>query len=202
MKLFYSATSPYTRKVLVTAMEKGLCQELELVTCNPHAAEPGLLAVNPMSRVPTLVLDDGTALYDSPVICEWLDGQGHDPRLIPADGSERWKVLRGQALADGMMDDAYNNVMEGRRPADRQDAPAVQARSAALLRCVSALEAELPTLAAPLTLAHIAAACALGYLDFRLPHLLWRDACPALAAWYADFARRPALAATRHDAAA
>jgi glutathione S-transferase len=197
MKLFYSATSPYARKVLVTAMEKGLCQELELVTSNPHAAEPELLAVNPMSRVPTLLLDDGTPLYDSPVICEWLDGQGEDPRLIPADGSERWAVLRGQALADGMMDDAVANVMESRRPAERQDATAIQARGDALLRCAPALEAALPGLPAPLTLAHIAAACALGYLDFRLPQLSWRDASPALAAWYADFARRPALAATR-----
>jgi glutathione S-transferase len=111
-------------------------------------------------------------------------------------------VLRGQALADGMMDDAYANVMEGRRPAERQDAPAIQARSDALLRCVSALEVALANLPAPLTLAHIAAACALGYLDFRLPQLSWRDACPALAAWYADFVRRPALAATRHEAAA
>jgi glutathione S-transferase len=200
MRLFYSTTSPYARKALVTAMEKGFCGALELVACNPHAGEPALLTVNPLSRVPTLVLDDGSALYDSPVICEWLDVHGEGDALLPLQGPGRWAVMRGQALADGMMDDAYANVMEGRRPAGRQDPSSVAARNAALLRGVAALESDLSALPTPLTLAHIAAGCALGYLEFRLPHIAWRDAAPSLAAWYTEFARRPAFAATRPDA--
>ena len=202
MRLFYSVTSPYARKVLVTAMEKGFCGRLVLAPCNPHEAGPELLAHNPMSRVPTLVLEDGTSLYDSPVICEWLDGAGEGPRLIPLDGAGRWRVLRLQALADGMMDDAYDNVTEGRRPASQQSPAEMDRRNAALLRGAAALAGDLAPVPSPVTLAHIAAACALGYLDHRLPGLDWRCGNPDLADWYAGFSRRPTMAATKPDAGA
>jgi glutathione S-transferase len=202
MRLFYSVTSPYARKVLVTAMEKGFCGRLELVSCNPHEAGAEVLAYNPMSRVPTLVLEDGTSLYDSPVICEWLDAVGEGPGLIPTDGAGRWQVLRLQALADGMMDDAYDNVMEGRRPTLQQRPEDLDRRSAALLRSAAALGRDLAAVPLAVTLGHIAAACALGYLDFRLPELGWRCGNPGLADWYAGFSRRPAMAATRPDAGA
>lgn len=199
MQLFYSVTSPYARKVLITAMEKGFCGELELVTCNPHEAGPELLTHNPMSRVPTLVCDDGTSLYDSPVICEWLDCRGQGAPLIPVSGPERWAVLRVQALADGMMDDAYDTVMEGRRPAEQRSSRDIEVRSGALLRSAATLDRELAAIPGPLTLAHVAAACALGYLDFRLSELGWRAGNAALADWFATFSKRPAMAATRPD---
>ena len=84
MKLFYSPTSPYARKVRATAVEKGVAARIELLPCNPHEPDPALLAANPLGRVPTLVLDDAGTLYDSPVICEWLDGLAPAPRLVPA----------------------------------------------------------------------------------------------------------------------
>lgn len=199
MKLFYSPTSPYARKVLVTALEKGLGDRIELIDCNPHAGDPQLLAANPMSRVPTLVLEDGFALFDSPVICEWLDRQKEQPRLIPIGGSERWAVLRAQALADGMLDDAYLNVMESRRPEAQRSLEAMAARVDSLSRSVPLLEAGMSELVGPLNLAQIAVACTLGYLDFRLPELNWRAGHLGLDVWFQNFSRRPSMFRSRHD---
>jgi glutathione S-transferase len=152
-----------------------------------------------MSRVPTLVLDDGSALFDSPVICEWLDEQAAEPRLIPTDGPERWIVLRGQALADGMLDDAYLNVMEARRPEAQRSPEAMAARAESLMRCMALLESNMSELTGPLSLAQIAAACVLGYLDFRLPELGWRAGNQALQDWFERFSRRPSMVRSRPD---
>jgi len=200
MRLFYSKTSPYARKVLVTVMEKGLAGEIEVVVTDPHVSDKVLAAVNPLHRVPALLLSDGTTLYDSPVICEWLDLQVATPRLVPKTGHGRWAVLKGQALADGMMDDAVANVMEARRPEGRQSLEQIARRTETLLDCTKALESELPGYPGALSLAHIAAGCALAYLDFRLPGLGWRSGSPTLSAWLEDFARRPSMQATRPDA--
>ena len=200
MHLFYSVTSPYARKVLVTAMEKGFCGDLELVTCNPHDSGSELIVSNPLSRIPTLVLEDGTALYDSPVICEWLDERGDGPELIPAGGPPRWAVLRLQALADGMMDDAYDNVMESRRPLSQQSPRDMETRSVALVRSAAAMDTDLNAVHGDITLSHIAAACALAYLDFRLPHIDWREGNSFLTEWFKGFLKRPTMAATRPDA--
>jgi len=197
MKLFYSPTSPYARKVLVTALEKGLGDRLELVQCNPHVPNTQLLAANPMSRVPTLVLDDGSSLFDSPVICEWLDQQTVRPRLIPLNGPERWTVLRTQALSDGMLDDAYLNVVESRRPETQRSPETMAARKGALLRSLPLLESGMPVLVGPLNLAQIAVSCTLGYLDFRLPELDWRADRPGLREWFEGFARRPSMFRSR-----
>lgn len=199
MKLFYSPTSPYARKVLVTALEKGLGDRIELVECNPHLADPQLLAANPLSKVPTLLLADGSALFDSPVICEWLDGQTEAPKLIPAQGPERWAVLRAQALADGVLDDAYLNVMEARRPEAQRSSEVMSARADAILRSVPLLETGLSALGGSLSLGHIAAACALGYLDFRLPQLDWRDGHFVLRDWFEDFSQRLSMVRSRPD---
>jgi len=149
--------------------------------------------------VPTLVLDDGQALFDSPVICEWLDEQRDEPRLIPRRGPERWAVLRAQALADGMLDDAYLNAMESRRPEAQRSPDAMAAREASLLRCISVLESGSSELTGPLDLAQIAVGCALGYLDFRLPWLEWREGRTRLANWFEVFLRRPSMVRTRPD---
>jgi glutathione S-transferase len=194
MKLFHSPTSPYVRKVQVTAIEKGLGGSLTLVPCNAYAPAPDLWAANPLGRVPTLVLNDGTALFDSPVICEWLDGAGSGPSLLPPTGQGRWAVLRTQALADGVMDDAVAVVMGRRRPV--QD-PAQEASAlAAVGRTLDWLEGHPGSWSGDLDLGQIAVACALGYLDFRLPELARGQARPGLAAWYAGFAQRASLRVT------
>ena len=194
MRLFYSPTSPYVRKVHVTAIEKGLGNCLTLVPCNAYAPAPDLWAANPLGRVPTLVLDDGTALFDSPMICEWLDASGSGPGLLPPVGPERWAVLRAQALADGVMDDAVSVVMGRRRPG--QD-PALEATAlAAIGRALDWLEGQPGTWTGGTDLGQIAIACGLGYLDFRLPELAWGQTRPRLAAWYAGFSERASLRAT------
>jgi len=194
MRLFYSPTSPYVRKVQVTAIEKGLGERLTLVPCNAYAPAPELWAANPLGRVPTLVLDDGTALFDSPVICDWLDTAGSGPGLLPPAGPERWAVLRAQALADGVMDEAVAVVMGRRRPG--QDLALEASALAAVGRALDWLEGQPQAWTGALDLGQITVACALGYLDFRLPELCWAQTRPGLAAWYADFAKRGSFRTT------
>jgi glutathione S-transferase len=196
MQLFFSPTSPYVRKARVTAIEKGLAGRITLIPCNAHDPGPDFVAANPLGRIPTLVPDDGDPLFDSPVICEWLDALGAGPALIPPAGEVRWAVLRGQALADGILDDAVALVMERRRPAGERSPTAEATRLAAIGRALGWLDAQPSLLAGPLTLAQIAVGCALGYLDFRLPELAWGEGHPGLAAWYRVFAERPAMRAT------
>jgi glutathione S-transferase len=124
MQLYYSATSPYVRKVRVVAIEKGLDGDIELIEAMPWP-DPSLIATqNPLGKVPALVLDDGTALYDSPVICEYLDTLGEGNRLLPPVGPARWRSLRIQALADGIMDAAVSIVLERRRSAELRSSEA------------------------------------------------------------------------------
>jgi glutathione S-transferase len=196
MQLFYSTTSPYVRKVRVTAIEKGLAGQIDLRLANAHGVDEALRAANPLSRIPTLILNDGSALYDSPVICAWLDAHGEGPQLIPVSGAEQWAVRRTEALADGMLDDAVAVVMERRRAMTQEDPVLQTGRIEALQRACARLEADLPTLPGTLTLGHIAAGCALGYLGFRLPELDWHSAHPRLADWYLSFAERAAMVAT------
>jgi glutathione S-transferase len=116
MKLHFSPRSPYVRKVMACAIVRGLDGEIERVTTKPFDSPPDLLADNPLSKVPTLVTDDGVALFDSPVICEYLDGIGDALRLFPAAGPARWTALKLQALADGILDAGVGRLLEGRLP--------------------------------------------------------------------------------------
>jgi len=200
MKLFYSPTSPYVRKVRVMAIEKGLDGHITLVPCNVQEPSAELLAANPLGRIPTLVPDGGEPLFDSPVICEWLDEAGEGPRLIPPAGGTRWAVLRGQAAADGILDDAVILVLERRRAPEMRNPVVERVRLAAIGRALAWLESHPGLLTGPLTLAQIAVGCALGYLDLRLPELGWRGQYPALAAWFRHFGERPSMQATAPDA--
>ncbi|MGF1546766.1 MAG: glutathione S-transferase N-terminal domain-containing protein [Thiotrichales bacterium] len=202
MQLFISPTSPYVRKVRVTAIEKGFGNSLVTTRCDAYGDDSALLAANPLSRVPTLVTDAGEALFDSPVICEWLDSQRAEPRLIPPAGAARWTVLRGQALADGVMDDAVAAVLEQRRPESVRDQVSITRHVAAIKRAIPALANERMHWPGELSLAHIATACALTYLEFRLPALDWGATSPHLREWYEGFVQRPALVATRYEGAA
>ena len=140
MQLFYSTTSPYVRKVRVTMIEKGLAGHIDLRLANAHGVDEALRAANPLSRIPTLILDDGSALYDSPVICAWLDAHGEGPELIPPAGAEHWAVRRTEALADGMLDDAVAVVMERRRAMAQEDPVLQTGRIEALQRACARLE--------------------------------------------------------------
>ncbi|WP_207539000.1 glutathione S-transferase N-terminal domain-containing protein [Sabulicella rubraurantiaca] len=181
MKLYNSAASPFVRKVNAVAIHHGI--ELERVATNPHESPEELLRDNPLSKVPCLVTDDGIALPDSPLICEYLDSIGTNAKLIPDHGAPRWNALRIAAIADGMMDAAvFRRGQQAFAQEDEGRQRLVGRAKAAVERGLVALEAEDPD--APLTIGSVGAICALGYLDFRFGNEDWRKAHPKLAAWY------------------
>jgi glutathione S-transferase len=194
MKLFYSPASPFVRKVMACAIARGIDRQIEQIPTNPHESPPALLAANPLSRIPCLVTDDGLALFDSPVICEYLDSLEGDIPLFPRSGGARWLALKHQAMADGIMDAAVARRQEGMRPAEAARQAAMARHKAAVDRTLAALEAEPPHQA--MEIGTIAVGCALGYLDFRFAHEPWRPACPRLSAWFAAFGAHPALERT------
>jgi glutathione S-transferase len=198
MTLHWSPRSPYVRKVMILAHELGLAADIRTVRTVVGGTTPhrGLMRINPLGKLPTLELPDGTALYDSPVICEYLDTLHDRPRLFPAAGPARFTALRRQALGDGMLDAALPWLSERFRPPERQSAPHMALWQAKLEAAVAALDAEAPALAGDgFDIGQIAIGVALGYLDFRFPELAWRDGHAALAEWYQGFAARPSVAA-------
>ena len=196
MKLYYSPTSPYVRKVNVCAIELGLDKEIELISTNPWEADQKLLINNPLSKIPTLIMDDGMELYDSPVICEYLDSISGQPTLIPAKGSERWQALKLEALGDGILDAAVLRFLERKRPAVQQSKDWDTMQKDSILRSLQYLENDISSWSANLTIGQIAIACALGYLDFRFADEEWRQAQPILAKWYEGFVERGSMQAT------
>lgn len=194
MKLYYSPTSPFVRKVVVTAIEAGLDAQITRIPTNPWQNPHELVHDNPLSKVPCLVTVDGLALFDSSVICEYLDSVGGGT-MVPPAGPARWKALRLQAIGDGLMDAAIIRRMDMTRPVE--DArTAVMTRQAGLVtNALNVLEQE--ELAQHMDIGTMTIACALGYLDFRFQDEPWRDSRPRLTAWYATFATRPSLMATK-----
>jgi glutathione S-transferase len=200
MKLYWSSRSPYVRKVMIAAHETGLVGRLDCrrVIVSAYAENTDVLPVNPLGKIPTLVLDDGAALYDSPVICEYLDGLHSGPKLFPASGPARFEALRWLALGDGLLDMLLARMYEERvRPEEQRSQKLQDAIAVKLKACLDALEALAPALeGTPVNIGHIAIGCALGYLDFRFAGDDWRAGRPALAAWQKAFAARPSVVAT------
>lgn len=198
MKLRFAPTSPYVRKVMVVAMETGLAKRIEKITSavSPTKANDDLTRENPLGKVPSLTTDEGDVLYDSPVICEYLDSQHKGPRLHPAPGPARWTALRQQALADGLLDAALLMRYEVTRPAEFQWAEWTEGQRTKVKAALDALEGEVDRLKGALTIGHISVGCALGYLDLRFSSEGWRNGHPKLAAWYREFATRPAMLET------
>lgn len=198
MKLFWSNASPYSRKVRAVIKEKGLGHCVETDAVDVYSDPPELITFNPLGKIPTLVTDDGFALFDSSVICAYLDAHpaGRGGPLIPQAGPERWHVMRTEALGDGLMDLGYALITERRKP-DEEKSPTLAARQQGQLEHTLDRTADaLAALPGAVTLGHLAIACALGYIDFRHDGLQWRQGRDALAAWYADIVKRPSLAET------
>jgi glutathione S-transferase len=202
MTLHWSPRSPYVRKVMIAIAEIGLQDRVRTVRTvvggtTPHRA---LMTVNPLGKIPTLELPDGTAIYDSTVIIEYLDTLHDGPKLFPAAWPERLTALRRHALGQGMLDHALLLLAEGFRPPERQSAPHKELWQAKLAACVAALEAEAETLAEAgalgvrgFDIGQLAIGVALSYLDFRFAALAWRNGHPRLAAWHATFDARPSV---------
>jgi glutathione S-transferase len=182
MKLRSSVTSPFVRKVRMTAIECGI--ELELVPTNAWAPDTDLVTDNPLSKVPALVLDNGETLYDSPVICEYLDSVHSGHKLFPHEGPERFRQLKLQALADGILDAALQVRIETHtRPEDKRWTGWVERQQAAISRALDALEKDVGHWGGVFLIGPITVVAALGYLDFRKV-CDWRAGRPHLAHWY------------------
>jgi glutathione S-transferase len=197
MKLLFGHPSPYSRKVRVALAEKGL-NNVEQVAVSPFDLPAELIATNPLSKVPALILDDGSALYDSQVICEYLDSLGTAHQLIPAPGTVRWTVLRRHALCDGILDATFAIACEiNRRPPNERSQTWIERWRAAVDRSLYVLDSEIMQFGKGANLAHIAAGCALSYLDLRAADLIdWRGKFRRLKDWHAEFEKRPSMHAT------
>lgn len=190
MKLRYSPTSPYVRKVVIVAIETGQDGRIEKLPTNVWVPETDIGSVNPLGKVPCLITDAGMTLFDSPVICEYLDNNHGGPKLFPGPGEGRWRALRQQAIADGILDAAILGRLEANRPADKVHQPWIDRQRAAMYRAMDLLESEAETLSGPLTIGQIAVGCACGYLDLRYAADRWRQSRPKLASWYEGMAKR------------
>lgn len=193
--LLFSPTSPYVRKARVLLAEKGLSDRVRLEPRMPFERPADLVAANPLSKVPTLLLDDGTVLFDSPVVCEYLDSLS-EPRLIPTGGPARWQALRQQAQADGLLDAGVLIRLESLRPEAERSAGWVEQQSQTVNRALDAFEAEVAGFGEEFGIGQITLACALAWLDFRQPVGDWRQGRSALAAWERQIATRPSMQTT------
>ncbi|GAB6052963.1 glutathione S-transferase [Magnetospira thiophila] len=201
MQLAYSPTSPFVRKVIVTAHECGLFARLEMLPKAAFQEGHGPADVNPLGKVPALRLAGGEVLYDSPVICEYLDSLHDGVALFPPSGGTRWTALRRQALGDGIMDAAVAIRMESLRPEGEQSPTFAFAQRDKITAALDVLEGEADELGqGSTTIGQIAIACALGYLDFRFAATPWRTERPRLKAWNDLFAARKSMTETIHSA--
>jgi len=196
MKLRYSPTSPYVRKVTITALETGLDSRIERIPTNPWDPATDLAGDNPIGKVPALITDGGEVLYDSPVICEYLDGLHDGFPLIPPSGGARWTALRRQALADGVLDASVLIFLEtSRRPETLRWDAWVERQTAVVGRALDVLEDEVDSFG-HISIGLIAIGCALGYLDFRLGTMDWRSSRPRLAEWFGLVSERQSMRET------
>lgn len=194
MKLFWSSRSPFVRKVMIAAHELGIAGRIvtERVVVAAVKPNPDVVQHNPLGKIPTLVLSDGTVLYDSRVILEYLD-TNFGGSLIPPPGPARWHALTLQSLADGIMEADLRWMEERSLPEAERREPHALGMKAKIDAGLALLEAEPPK---GLTVGAIAVGSALAHLDFRFPDLPWRPAHPKLAAWFEDFSARPSMRAT------
>lgn len=190
MKLVIATPSPFARKARIALLEKQLPHEI--LVQNPWQTR---IEANPLGKVPALLLDDGRVVHDSSVIIEYLETLGAPPALIPADPPLRVRHKQVEAIADGICDAVVLIVTERARPPQKQSADWIARQAAKIPAALGSLEAEMQACGA-FGLAHIAAGCALGYLDLRYPELDWRASHPALKALAARLGERASFAAT------
>jgi glutathione S-transferase len=199
MKLRVNKASPFARKVRVLVREAGLAGRVEEIetAVSPVAPNEDLARENPLVKIPALVADNGELLYDSAVICEYLDSLHSGRKLFPGAGPQRFSALRRQALTDGLLEAAvlcrYETAV---RPEALRWKDWIEGQKRKIFGALGVLEAEAPSWSSDFDIGHIGVACALGYLDFRFPHWEWRSGHPRLAAWHQTVLRRPSVSQT------
>ncbi len=198
MQIYFSPFSPYVRKCLVAAHELGLVDRITLLpaAANPVTRDQTIIARNPLGKIPTFIADDGRVLYDSRVICEYLDDLAGGGRLFPASGAARWDALTLQSLADGLLDAALLARYEvAMRPEALRWPDWLAGQLDKIHTSLAALERDTAALGARVDIGTIAVGCAVGYLDIRFADMGWRERYPQLAKWEAVFAQRPSMQA-------
>ena len=206
MKLYWSSRSPFVRKVMVVAHELGLAGQITTERVLVSASKPNetVMAHNPLGKLPTLILGDGQALYDSRVICAYLASLQPQPQLFPSAGPARFAALRRQALADGLLDALLMWLMERAKPAAQQQPALIDACRLKLGAVLDTMEKDAADRGegglqrAPFGIGQIATGVALAYVDFRFEPEKWRAGRPNLAAWHAPVVARPSMQATQH----
>lgn len=200
MQLFHAAASPFVRKCMVVLHETEQLNDVELVAAEGTPVNSAKMPVahNPLGKIPALQRPDGPAIYDSRVICQFLNARAGGA-LYPQ--ARLWETLTLEATGDGIMEAAVLMVYEGRvRPEEMVYAPWVEGQWAKVERALDAVNTRwMSHLAGPLDAAHISIGCALGYLDFRHPDRDWRSSRDSLATWFAEFSERPSMASTAPD---
>lgn len=194
MKLYNTPTSPFGRKVLITAIEKGLDKKIDVLPARTPEAE--LYKKNPLDKLPVLVTDDGEVIIESSLICEYLDEIGSGPKLFPTEPKARRKIVQAQAVAQGVLDAVVLVRMEDRRKPEERSAEWIERQQKKINRGIPALESLLATLPDALTAAHITFACCLWFMDKHTIGGDWRKTAPKLGAWYDAFKSHPSLVAT------
>ncbi len=199
MKLYYSRNSPFVRKVLVLAIEAGIEDRLERIDCTATTpVDPDAVLSNPLKKVPALATDSGETLFDSRVICEYLDAEIGDGGLFPRGAPARWRALRLQALADGVMDavvlSRYEAVL---RPEQLRWDDWIAGQMIKVDGALVDMETHAATFGDRIDIGTISIGVAAAYLDFRVAHKDWRSTCPALAIWFEEFSARPSMRATQ-----
>jgi glutathione S-transferase len=199
-KLYYAPTSPYVRKVMVTAHCLGLAEQIETLesAAHPVKRDERVATFNPLAKVPAMQTAEGLSLFDSRVICEYLDTYAGGS-LFPREGQPRWISLARQALGDGLLDAALLARYETfARPVDKQWQGWLDGQLTKIRAVLAEIERQVPDYSTvPDDIGLIAIGCGLGYLDFRFASLDWRASYPATAGWFARFEQHPAMVATR-----
>jgi glutathione S-transferase len=193
-----SPPSPFGRKIKIAASILGLSDKIEIQTTDTNDPSDSIRKQNPLGKIPALILEDGSALFDSPVILEYLDALAGGGKIIPREGNPRWDALRLHAIADGIMDAAILLIYEKRfRPEEHWVAKWTDYQDEKITRALDVLEAAPPALSDMPNVGHIGLACALGYLDLRFEGK-WRAKHPKLVAWLDNFAAKvPAFEKTK-----
>ena len=199
MKLWMNKLSPFARKARILAREAGIADRIEEIdtVVSPVTMNEALARENPLMKIPALVTDSGETLYDSPVICEYLDTLHQKPKFFPGSGAPRFAAMRWQALTDGMMDAAVLSRYEmAVRPEALRWKDWIEGQKRKVFGGLHALEAEAGSWADRFGIAQIGAVCALGYLDFRFADWGWRSGHPKLTDWFERVSRRQSVTAT------
>jgi glutathione S-transferase len=201
MKIYWSPSSPYTRKVMACAIELGVEKRIERLPNKVHMInrDAEIVALNPLGQLPTFIADDGTVIFDSRVICEYLEHTFGKGRLFPAPGPARWQALTEQSLCDGVLVAAMLARQEnGMRPEAKRWKEWTDAQFAKINDALDRMQKWVPGFAERVDIGTIATGCALGYLDFRYPDFDWRSSRPALSGWWKKFGEHSCMHLTQH----